>query len=74
MHRSLGNAKPWRSHMSSDIPDDQLAVLRDISEGKRITGDRANWVVVNGYAQQAEDADIDITDKGRAALEQNRRS
>lgn len=52
------------------ITDEQRSILQDIDEGKEVTGDRANWAVINGYAQQAEDSDIGLTDQGRAALDE----
>lgn len=53
----------------STLTDAQRSILRDINEGQEVTGDRANWAVVNGFAKQAEDSDIGLTDRGRIALE-----
>ncbi|MET0289322.1 MAG: hypothetical protein ABW178_06810 [Pseudoxanthomonas sp.] len=51
------------------MTDEQRAILQDIHDGKRVTGDRANWAVAHDYAQQAEDSDIGLTQAGREALD-----
>lgn len=50
----------------------QLDILRQIHQGQRVVGDEATWAVSQGYAQQAEDSDIGLTDKGRQVLDDNR--
>jgi len=50
-------------------PDDQLRILRAIHDTTPVTTDEATWAVSEGYAVQAEDGDIDLTNEGKRALE-----
>lgn len=52
-----------------DLGQDQLEILKKINDGQRVVGDDATWAVKQGYAQQAEDSDIGLTDQGRAVLD-----
>ncbi len=47
----------------------QLRILRDIQSTTPVADEEANWAVQHGYAAQAEDGDIDLTQKGRHAVD-----
>ncbi|MDG2526566.1 hypothetical protein P6166_14510 [Stenotrophomonas sp. HITSZ_GD] len=51
--------------------DQKYQILTSIREGKAITEEEAHWAVRSGYAQFGEDGDIDLTQKGRAAYDNN---
>jgi hypothetical protein len=51
---------------------DRLDILKRIDRGERVVGDEATWAVIQDYAQQAEDSDIGLTDKGRQVLDDRR--
>lgn len=44
---------------------DQRRILDDINATRPVTDEEANWAVKAGYATQAEDGDIDLTQQGR---------
>lgn len=48
--------------------EQQRQILQAIDAGERVTGDRANWAVLNGLARQGEDGDIDLTPEGAEVL------
>lgn len=50
------------------LTEKQLAVLRAIEATDPVGAEDATWAVTEGLAVQAEDADIDLTPAGRAAL------
>ncbi len=52
-----------------ELETDKLRILRDIGETRPVSEEEANWAVREGYAAQAEDGDIDLTQKGRHALD-----
>lgn len=47
----------------------RLRILADIRAGKAVSEDEGNWAVVNDYARHGEDGDIDLTHKGREAVD-----
>jgi hypothetical protein len=54
------------------LDPDRLDIVRRIDRAERVVGDEATWAVSQGYAQQAEDSDIGLTDKGRQVLDDRR--
>ncbi|VXB46313.1 conserved hypothetical protein [Luteimonas sp. 9C] len=48
---------------------DERRILQDIDTTTRITESETSWAVNAGYAMLAEDGDIDLSAKGRAALD-----
>lgn len=51
------------------LSDGQLRILRAIADAQPVKADDATWAVNAGLAVQAEDADIDLTPRGREALQ-----
>ena len=47
---------------------EQRKILQAIAAAEPVRGDAATWAVTAGWAVQAEDGDIDLTDAGRDAL------
>lgn len=47
------------------LTDDQRRILNDIQATRPISDEDATWAVKAGYAAQAEDGDIDLTQQGR---------
>lgn len=50
------------------LTDCQIAILQAIAELQPLSAEQATWAVKEGYAVQAEDADIDLTPAGREVL------
>lgn len=44
---------------------EQRRILNDINATRPVSDAEANWAVAAGYAAQAEDGDIDLTQEGR---------
>jgi len=47
---------------------EQRKILQAIAAAEPVRGDAATWAVTAGWAVQAEDGDIDLTEAGRDAL------
>lgn len=47
------------------LTDEQRRILNDINATRPVSDEEANWAVSAGYAAQAEDGDIDLTQQGR---------
>ncbi|WP_353084666.1 hypothetical protein [Stenotrophomonas sp.] len=47
------------------LTDEQRRILIDINATRPVSDEDANWAVKAGYAAQAEDGDIDLTQEGR---------
>jgi len=54
---------------SMSLTEAEITILRAIACVKPISSDQATWAVKEGYAVQAEDADIDLTPAGREIVE-----
>jgi len=54
---------------SMQLTDDQRQILRDINATRPVSDEAANWAVKAGYAAQAEDGDIDLTQAGRQQVD-----
>ncbi|KAF1015524.1 MAG: hypothetical protein GAK31_00998 [Stenotrophomonas maltophilia] len=52
------------------LEPEQITILQAIADAQPVRGDAATWAVKEGLAVQAEDADIDLTPRGRAVLAQ----
>lgn len=50
------------------LTDTQIAILQAIAATDPVSAEDATWAVTEGFAVQAEDADIDLTPAGREAL------
>ncbi|SET67531.1 hypothetical protein [Stenotrophomonas indicatrix] len=50
------------------LTEEQLTILRAIADARPVGSDAATWAVKEGLAVQAEDADIDLTPRGRDRL------
>jgi hypothetical protein len=48
---------------------DQRRILDDINATRPVSDEDANWAVRAGYAAQAEDGDIDLTQDGRQLVD-----
>lgn len=48
---------------------EQRRILDDINATRPVTDEAANWAVKAGYAAQAEDGDIDLTQAGRQQVD-----
>ena len=48
---------------------DQRRILEDINATRPVSDEDANWAVRAGYAAQAEDGDIDLTQAGRQQVD-----
>lgn len=51
------------------LTDDQRRILNDINATRPVSDEDANWAVNAGYAAQAEDGDIDLTQAGRQLVD-----
>ncbi len=51
------------------LTDEQRQILRDINATRPVSDEAANWAVQAGYAAQAEDGDIDLTQAGRQVVD-----
>lgn len=51
--------------------DQKYQILTSIRDGQAVTEEEAHWAVRHGYAQFGEDGDIDLTQKGREAYDNN---
>lgn len=52
-----------------NITADQRRILEDINATRPVSDEDANWAVAAGYAAQAEDGDIDLTQDGRTLVD-----
>lgn len=52
------------------LEPEKIAILQAIADAQPVRGDAATWAVNEGLAVQAEDADIDLTPRGREVLAQ----
>ena len=50
----------------------QQRILEDIQATRPVSDADANWAVAAGYAAQAEDGDIDLTQEGRRQVDTTR--
>jgi hypothetical protein len=48
---------------------EQRRILDDINATRPVSDEDANWAVKAGYAAQAEDGDIDLTQEGRKRVD-----
>lgn len=48
---------------------EQRRILDDINATRPVSDEDANWAVGAGYAAQAEDGDIDLTQQGRTQVD-----
>jgi len=51
------------------LTDTQRRILEDINATRPVSDEEANWAVEAGYAAQAEDGDIDLTQRGRQEVD-----
>ncbi len=51
------------------LTEEQRQILRDINATRPVSDEAANWAVQAGYAAQAEDGDIDLTQAGRQRVD-----
>mgnify|MGYP006887124471 CR=1 FL=1 len=51
-----------------EMTAEQRKILQAIAAAEPVRGDAATWAVTAGWAVQAEDGDIDLTEAGRDAL------
>lgn len=51
------------------LTDAQRRTLQAIADAGQVDSDAATWAVTAGFAVQAEDGDIDLTPRGREALQ-----
>lgn len=51
------------------LTDIQRRILEDINATRPVSDEEANWAVEAGYAAQAEDGDIDLTQRGRQEVD-----
>lgn len=56
-------------NMDAPLTDAQRRILQAIADAERVDSDAATWAVATGLAVQAEDGDIDLTPRGRDALQ-----
>lgn len=52
-----------------NLTADQRRILEDINATRPVSDEDANWAVAAGYAAQAEDGDIDLTQDGRKLVD-----
>lgn len=52
--------------------EQKLRIIEAIRDGKSVSEQEANWAVKEGYASYGEDGDIDLTQAGRHAYDDNR--
>uniref|UniRef100_UPI003F59BE71 hypothetical protein n=1 Tax=Stenotrophomonas cyclobalanopsidis TaxID=2771362 RepID=UPI003F59BE71 len=55
--------------MNMSLTGPQRQILRAIADAGQVDSDAATWAVKAGLAVQAEDGDIDLTPRGRDALQ-----
>lgn len=51
------------------LTTEQLRILRDIHATRPVSEEETHWAVREGYAAQAEDGDIALTQEGRQLLD-----
>lgn len=51
------------------LTSSQRRILEDINATRPVSDEEANWAVTAGYAAQAEDGDIDLTQEGRRQVD-----
>jgi len=51
--------------------EQKLRIIETIREGKAVSEDEANWAVKAGHAAYGEDGDIDLTQAGCEAYDNN---
>lgn len=51
------------------LTDEQRRILTDINATRPVSDEDANWAVKAGYAAQAEDGDIHLTQAGRQLVD-----
>ncbi|HEY9255988.1 MAG TPA: hypothetical protein VIP30_15785 [Stenotrophomonas sp.] len=51
--------------------DQKLRIIEDIREGRSVTEEEANWAIKAGYAAYGEDGDLDLSQAGRHAYDNN---
>lgn len=54
------------------LTTEQRRILDDINATRPVSDEDANWAVKAGYAAQAEDGDIDLTQEGRKRVDSTR--
>lgn len=52
--------------------EQKLRIIEDIREGRSVTEEEANWAIKAGYAAYGEDGDLDLSQAGRHAYDNNR--
>ncbi|MFP4897163.1 hypothetical protein [Paraburkholderia sp. EG304] len=57
------------TNTAAHLTEEQRQILRDINATRPVTDEAANWAVKAGYAAQAEDGDIDLTQAGRQRVD-----
>ncbi len=55
--------------MNTSLTGPQRQILQAIADAGQVDSDAATWAVNAGLAVQAEDGDIDLTPRGRDALQ-----
>ena len=56
-------------NMDASLTGAQRQILQAIADAEQVDSDAATWAVKAGLAVQAEDGDIDLTPRGRDALQ-----
>lgn len=56
-------------NMDASLTGAQRQILQAIADAEQVDSDAATWAVSAGLAVQAEDGDIDLTPRGRDALQ-----
>lgn len=51
--------------------EQKVRILEDIQAGRAVQEEEANWAVREGYAAYGEDGDLDLTQVGREAYDNN---
>ncbi len=54
---------------ATHLTEEHRQILRDINATRPVSDEAANWAVKAGYAAQAEDGDIDLTQAGRQRVD-----
>lgn len=57
------------TNTAAQLTEEQRQILRDINATRPVSDEAANWAVKAGYAAQAEDGDIDLTQAGRQRVD-----
>ncbi|MDX3935722.1 hypothetical protein [Stenotrophomonas sp.] len=57
------------TNTAAHLTEEQRQILRDINATRPVSDEAANWAVKAGYAAQAEDGDIDLTQAGRQRVD-----